>query len=71
VCDAENDRRLGEIIDVIRYPANDVYVIRTESGKDVLFPAVNDFVRSIDTASRIVVVVNGGMFDDADKKNGP
>lgn len=71
VRDAANDVRLGKIVDVIRYPANDVYLIRTDHGKEILFPAVNDFVRKIDVASRIVVVVNGGMFDDADEKNGP
>ncbi|MEW5795084.1 MAG: ribosome maturation factor RimM [Candidatus Zixiibacteriota bacterium] len=70
VRDADNGRRLGEIIDVIRYPANDVYVVRTDSGKDVLFPAVNDYVRKIDTVLRTVVVVSGGMFDDTDEKNG-
>ncbi len=71
VRDEESDRRLGEIVDVIRYPANDVYVVRTASGKDVLFPAVNSFVRQIDVAARIVKVLHGGMFDDADEKTGP
>lgn len=71
VRDAENDVRLGELVDVIRYPANDVYLIRTDCGKEILFPAVNDFVRKIDVAARIVLVVNGGMFDNADEKNGP
>lgn len=71
VRDEENDRRLGEIVDVIRYPANDVYVVRTADGKDVLFPAVNSFVRRIDVAARKVTVISGGMFDNADEKTGP
>ena len=71
VCDAENNRRLGEIVDVVRYPANDVYVIRAESGKDVLFPAVNDFVKSIDTVGRKVTIVSGGLFDNAGEKTEP
>ena len=69
--DEASDRRLGEIVDVIRYPANDVYVVRTADGKDVLFPAVNSFVRRIDVAARIVTVISGGMFDNADEKTGP
>ena len=71
VRDEVSDRRLGEIIDVVRYPANDVYVIRTSDGKDVLFPAVNSFVRRIDVAARKVTVLNGGMFDVDDEKTGP
>jgi 16S rRNA processing protein RimM len=71
VHDAESDRRLGTIVDVVRYPANDVYLIRTDDGKDVLFPAVNEFVRSIDTVARKVLVVSGGLFDDANEKTGP
>ena len=71
VHDAESDRRLGKIVDVVRYPANDVYLIRTDYGKDVLFPAVNNFVRNIDTVARKVLVVSGGLFDDADEKIGP
>jgi 16S rRNA processing protein RimM len=71
VRDEANDRRLGEIVDVIKYPANDVYVVRTADGKDVLFPAVNSFVRQIDVAARKVTVLNGGMFDADDEKIGP
>lgn len=71
VHDAESDRHLGRIVDVVKYPANDVYVIKTDNGKDVLFPAVNNFVRSIDTTARKVLVVSGGLFDDASEKAGP
>jgi 16S rRNA processing protein RimM len=71
VCDEASAQRLGEIVDVIKYPANDVYVVRTPDGKDVLFPAVNSFVRRIDVAARKVTVLNGGMFDTEDEKTGP
>jgi 16S rRNA processing protein RimM len=71
VHDNDDDRHLGKIVDVLRYPANDVYLIRTDSGNEVLFPAVSDFVLSIDTVSRKVKIVSGGLFNDADKKNEP
>jgi 16S rRNA processing protein RimM len=71
VHDNGDDHHLGKIVDVLRYPANDVYLIRTDSGNEVLFPAVSDFVRSIDTAGRKVIVVSGGLFDGTDKKNEP
>jgi 16S rRNA processing protein RimM len=67
----DDGRRLGEIVDVQRYPANDVYIVRTMNGKDVLFPAVTDFVCEIDVAARKVVVRRGGMFDDTEPKTEP
>jgi 16S rRNA processing protein RimM len=67
----DDGRRLGEIADVQRYPANDVYVVRTVNGQEVLFPAVTDFVLEIDVAARKVVVRSGGMFDDTELKKEP
>ena len=54
----------GLIMDVLNYPANDVFVIRTSSGADILFPAVDVFVERVDTSSKIVVVrPPAGLFD--------
>ena len=70
--DDENERELGEVTDVLRYPANDVYVIKDRQGREVLFPAVADFVVRIDTAARVLRIRSGGMFDEAaDEINGP
>lgn len=38
---------LGEITDVQRYPANDVYVVEGNKGK-LLLPAIRDVVRKVD-----------------------
>jgi 16S rRNA processing protein RimM len=59
------ERRLGEIVDVRQYPANDAYVIRREDGSDVLFPAVRHYVKSIDIAHKKIVIDAAGLFDDA------
>lgn len=68
VMELNTNRRLGEITDVRKFPANDVYVIRTDRGQEVLFPAVAEFVVEIDTDSRKVVVRETGLFDDVDEK---
>ncbi len=68
VVELNTERRLGEITDVKKYPANDVYLVRTDSGREILYPAVADFVAEIDIEARKVVVRDTGLFDEADKK---
>lgn len=47
---------LGEIIDVEQYPANDVYLIKTAEDKIIRFPAVKQFVKSVDIENKKIVV---------------
>ena len=49
--DGEN---LGELVDVMSTGANDVYVVRGESGEELLLPAIRDCVREVD--------IQGGMM---------
>jgi 16S rRNA processing protein RimM len=46
---------LGEIVEIVFTPANDVYVARGEVG-EVLLPATREVVRSVDLAARTMVV---------------
>jgi 16S rRNA processing protein RimM len=46
----------GFLKDVLRYPAHDVYVIGAEGQQDLLVPAVHEFVRDIDTATRTMTI---------------
>ncbi len=56
---------LGEVTDVMLLPANDVYVVRSPSRGEVLVPAVESIVRSVDpVAGRVVVRPLPGLFDD-------
>jgi len=71
VIDEENGERIGELVDVLRYPANDVYSIRTRTGREVLFPAVADFVRKIDIEGRKMTIRKAGLFDETDLETGP
>ena len=38
----ENDKNLGEIIDILTPGANDVWVIKGENGKEILIPYIED-----------------------------
>ena len=52
----ENDNALGELVEIIETGANDVYVIRNESGKELLLPAIPSVILDLDTASRLMRV---------------
>jgi len=59
----ETGVRIGEVVDVEQYPANDAYVIRTDNNEEVLFPAVLEFVKEIDAEHRKIIVRNAGLFE--------
>ncbi len=55
---------LGEIADVQTGAGNDLFVVRTPRGGEVLLPAVKAFVKSVDLAARVVHVDPiPGLFD--------
>lgn len=51
----EHGNDLGIVADVLRYPANDVYVVRGR-GREMMIPAVKEFVLAIDIAARAMTV---------------
>ena len=63
VVDCDTQRNYGKIVDVINRGASDIYVIKTKNG-EVLFPAVDEFVDSVDVSCAVYVRVIEGMFDD-------
>lgn len=54
VDDAEN--RLGVLVEIIETGANDVYVVRNESGKEILLPAIPSVILETDPARRLMRV---------------
>ena len=44
----DEEERLGTLVDVMQTGANDVYVVKTESGEEILIPAIRDCIRSVD-----------------------
>lgn len=59
----ETGATIGVVKDVLKYPANDVYVL-DKDGKEILLPAVKEFIRRIDLASGTMhVKLIEGMLD--------
>jgi 16S rRNA processing protein RimM len=52
----ENGNRLGELVEIIETGANNVYVVRNETGKEILLPAIPSVVLETDTARRVMRV---------------
>lgn len=46
----------GTLIDVMRLPANDVYVIQHKDGKEILIPAVKEFIDSFDDNKKQLIL---------------
>lgn len=62
VTDEGND--LGELVDVIQTGANDVYVVKTEDGKEVLLPYIEQCILNIDIeAKKITAHILPGLLD--------
>ena len=56
---------IGQITDVQNLGAGDIYFIQTARGKQVLFPAVDEFLMGTDIENKVVKVkVIEGMFDE-------
>ncbi len=52
---ADNGEIIGELVDMMSLPANDVYVIE-RSKKEVLIPVVPEIVRAVDVQMGIVTI---------------
>jgi 16S rRNA processing protein RimM len=52
----EHGDPLGELVEILETGANDVYVIRNESGKELLLPAIPSVILEIDAAQRLMRV---------------
>lgn len=61
----EQNRRLGTLADILQTGANDVYVVRNPEGHELLFPATDEVIVSIDLeAGRIVVRPIPGLLSE-------
>lgn len=55
---------LGELTDVLQTGANDVYVVKTEKGKEILLPAIKQCILDVDLEGRKMTVhVLDGLLD--------
>ena len=60
----ENERRIGELIEVESYPASDVYVVKTPDGKCHMIPAIKEVIKQVDIkSSRMTIHVMEGLLE--------
>ena len=59
-----NNKEFGVVEDILNLPANDVYVINS-FGKEVLIPAVKEFIDKFDPVKKILFLIPGDeLFED-------
>ncbi len=59
----EQSQELGMVADILETGANDVYVVRTPDGKEILLPAIHDVIRDIDLENkRLTVRIMPGLL---------
>lgn len=52
----EENELLGKMVDVLSTGSNDVYVVRTAEGKEILLPAIKDVIKEIDIQNKKIIV---------------
>ena len=64
IFEATSGKQIGKLVDVQRYPASDVYVIETVGGREVLVPAVRQYIVKVDIDRHRIEIEPGGLFDE-------
>jgi 16S rRNA processing protein RimM len=62
-----NNREFGTLKDVLRSPANDVYVIENMYGEEILIPAVRDYIEGFDSENKILIIKPGAQIYEDDE----
>jgi 16S rRNA processing protein RimM len=58
-------REVGEVVDIIVTGSNDVYVMRSADGREVLVPAIKEVIKQIDLVGRMMYIEPmDGILDD-------
>lgn len=69
VFDERDGKRLGVLEDVIENPAQDIFAVKTDDGREVLVPAVEEFIGHIDDEGVYLCPIPG-MFEDYPEDDG-
>ena len=60
----EDGQVLGYLTEVMETGANDVYVVETEDGKELLLPSIRDCILDVDLEEEVMTVhILPGLFD--------
>lgn len=61
----DEEKQLGECVDVLETGANDVYVVRTTEEKEILIPAIKECILNIDLEENVIRVhLLDGLLDE-------
>ena len=52
----DDDKELGNLVDIYNTGSNDIYVVKDELGKQVLLPAISDVIKKIDMENKTITV---------------
>ena len=55
VC-TDDQKDLGEVVDVFSTGSNDVYVVKDELGRQVLLPAIKEVIKNVDIENKLITV---------------
>ena len=52
----DNQENLGKVDDVFSTGSNDVYVVKSDDGKQILLPAIKDVIKKVDIQNKKIIV---------------
>jgi 16S rRNA processing protein RimM len=52
----DEDVELGELVEVLATGANDVYVVNTKDGKEILIPSIKECILDVDVDNKVIKV---------------
>jgi len=52
----DEDIELGELIEILVTGANDVYVVKTKEGKEILLPSIKECILDVDVENKLIKV---------------
>jgi 16S rRNA processing protein RimM len=60
----DQNKYLGDVLDVVQMSSNDIYIIQDKKGKEYLIPAIKDIIKYIDIKTKeIIVHLIDGLID--------
>lgn len=63
----DNGNPLGKLVEILETGANDVYIVRNESGKEILLPAIPSVILNVDMDQRTMKVhLLDGLIENKD-----
>ncbi|BCJ95090.1 ribosome maturation factor RimM [Anaerocolumna cellulosilytica] len=52
----DEGQELGELVEVMATGANDVYIVKTKEGKEILLPSIKECILDVDAQNKVIKV---------------